>query len=1180
DAVIGIENKNAIAIASLIPLRKNIQTGMAEKLVSATIEIQLTPFEKNKSTRTLNKKGPQTSLLKDGTWYKLGVEQTGVYKLDYNYLKNLGLDMNNINPTNIHIYGKPNGIIPQLISVARDSDLVENAITIVGEADGKFDQGDYILFYGQEPTRWAFSNSDKHFHHKINDYSDTTYYFITANSTKGKRVGVKNSLTNIPDNTITKYDAYAHHELDQLTEINKNVKSGREWWGEEYDKVTSYDFSFGFTNLDQSHPIYMRTRTAARSVIESGIDFTVNNNKIYKALIEPIREEFLFDYAIDDVRDSSFLVSSNTININTTYNKPSTNSIAWLNYIELNARCNLNFNGGQFGFRDATTIGVGKTNKFVISNANSNVTIWDVTNFHNVQTQQSNLNGSDLSFITEADNLKEFVAFDGSSFLTPTSSIKIPNQDLHGLAPAKFIIITHPDFKEAANKIADFHRKQDNMNVIVTTTQPIYNEFSGGAQDISAIRDFTKMLYDRAIEEGSDTPRYVMFMGDASYDPKNRIKSNTNFIPIYESPYDIFGYIGSVGAYCTDDFFGFMDGKEGNLNSQDLMDVGIGRLPVRTLEQANDMANKIINYASNKSYGDWKNIATFLADDEDSNIYLNACEDITNDGFDNIKKRHPVVNVDKLYLDAYPQISTPSGARYPDVQDAINKRMNAGTLSLSYQGHGGENGLAHERVVEIDDINTWSNYNKLAVFVTATCEFARVDDPARISAGELVILNPKGGAVAMLTTVRTVEASQNAALTNNVFFNNIYSRDDDKPRRFGDIVRTAKNRTGLNPNTICFTLLGDPALRIGIAEKEVHTSGIYTDTSKQKVDTLNALTKVTVEGYVSNYKDTLNIDKTFNGVIYPTVFDKEKIYTTLANDPASYKQQFKMQKNIIYKGKALVKDGKFTFSFIMPKDISFTNSKGKISYYANTENVDAAGYDTNIIIGGFSKNHFAEDGKGPEIEMWINDTTFISGGLTNQNPILIARLYDDVGINTSGNGIGHDITGRLNGGDAVVMNNYYQASLNDYRKGEVQYPFANLADGKYRLNLKVWDVANNSAEDFIDFVVLSSKNFKILKVFNYPNPFTDKTTFTFEHNATNDDLDVEINIYSLKGQNVKNILTKPTDAGLGTKVATITWNGGDDTGGPMASGVYLYRLTAKTKDGQTAFETKKLVIIK
>jgi hypothetical protein len=622
-------------------------------------------------------------------------------------------------------------------------------------------------------------------------------------------------------------------------------------------------------------------------------------------------------------------------------------------------------------------------------------------------------------------------------------------------------------------------------------------------------------LYNNATS--SNSLKYLLLLGDASYDYKSRILANTNFIPTFQSVESLH----PVFSFATDDYFGQLDGSEG-AGAAGAVDIGIGRIPVSTVEQAEAHINKIASYTekSAEAMQDWRNIICFVADDQDNNSHMHQADgmarliDSTNQQF----------NVDKIYFDSYQQVSTPGGQRYPDVTTAINQRVEKGTLIMNYTGHGGELGWAHERVLELSDINGWQNIKNLPLFITATCEFSRYDDPERVSAGERVFLNPVGGSIAMFTTSRLTYGGSNLTL-NKSFLKWAMLRQDNKYMPLGDIVRLAKSESGTDINGKKFIFLGDPALELAHPSNMINTLTINGNPSRTTADTLKALSSATITGEITDPVGNRLTD--FNGTVYPVVFDKASSVATKGNDHDSYVEEFKLQKNIVYKGQTEVKNGLFSFSFIVPKDIEYRYGEGKISYYAQNGLTDASGFYKNIVIGGIDENNTA-DSVVPEIKLYINNENFVNGGLTGENPVLYARLFDESGINTVGNGIGHDLLAVLddNTRDPRILNDFYKADFGTYTSGVISYPMIGLSNGPHSVKLTVWDVYNNSASQTINFVVENGETLAISNLMNYPNPFSISTNFVFEHNQAADNLNATISIYNLTGQLVKTISKK------------------------------------------------------
>ncbi len=815
------------------------------------------------------------------------------------------------------------------------------------------------------------------------------------------------------------------------------------------------------------------------------------------------------------------------------------------------------------GFSDINSVSQTNTAQYTISDGGQGVLIWDVSDGVNVKSVNASLSGDQMIWKMENDKLKKFVAFDGTSFFNAEFVGVVENQDLHGdNTNYDMLIITHPAFLSEADRLAQHHRNHDNMQVLVSQLPIIYNEFSSGKQDITAIRDYVKMFYDRAVN--GNEPKYLLLFGDGSFDYKDRVEGNTNYVPVWESV----ASLNEVGSYATDDYYGYLD----DVPNDDKLDIGIGRFVASSTEQATQAVDKTIHYALNTDavMDDWRNIVCLVADDEDSNMHLNDAEEL----FVIIDSTDKTLNVEKIYLDAYPQVATPSGEKYPDVQLAINDRIERGALIFNYVGHGGELGLSHERVMTIGDVNSWTNYDRLTVFVTATCEFSRFDDPTRTSAGEQVFLNSKGGAVALYTTTRATYAGGNSIINKN-FYKFLFEKVNGEHHRMGEVMRLAKNDSSTGVNGEKFLILGDPALHFAFPKEKVITLAINDVFIEEAIDTIRALSKVTISGELQD--DLGNKLSAFQGYLFPTIFDKPSRFATLGNDDASIPVNFFVQKNALYKGKVSVINGEWSFTFIAPKDIAYQYGYGKFSFYAKSGEIDAAGYFTDVVVGGY--NQFAEpDFTGPTIEMYMNDDSFINNGITDENPDLLAYLWDDQGINTVGSGIGHDILATLDGGKAYVLNNYYESELDDYKSGKVLYPFYNLSTGHHSLELKVWDIHNNSATGKLDFIVANSESMAIEELMNYPNPFYESTTFSFEHNLSGADLEIIVQVFSLQGQLMKTI--RDVHYSEGYKYKSEKWAGTDDGGNKLPGGLYVYKVMVRNPSGSFSEATSKLIILK
>lgn len=1095
--------------------------------------------------------GQENSVLSSDKWYKVSVTNTGVHKLSYNDFQNLNIALNDIDINSIKLFGNGGGMLPNLNSQFRYNDLQENAIYVYDfNNNGYFNSNDYILFYAESPNKWSYSESIDLFEYKEHLFSDECYYFITIDpDSNGKRILNKPLLTDYTK-VIKSFNDFKVHESN----IENLIQSGREWYGERFGIIDNYIFDFSFPNLINSEPIYIKTSVAARSLNSSYFTVNANSNFISNINIPNIVYDYATEYAKKASNTQAYISSSDQISIELEFNYSENNAIGWLDYLQLNARRSLAMHNNILSFRDLESLDSLAIGKFEISNANSSTIVWDVTDVLNVKKVNANLNGSVLSFIDSLDILREYCAFE-NSFLTPNLIGMIENQNLHNISlDVNYVIISHPIFLTQANRLSDIHEYYDNLTSVVVTPQQIYNEFSSGMQDVAAIRDFLKMLYDRQ----NSNLEYALLFGDGSYDNKDRIINNTNFIPTFQST----NSLSPVNSFVTDDFFALLDDDDGDLIN-DLIDIGIGRFPAKNLNEAINLVDKVETYYSAESLGDWRNSITFIADDgdaKDGNLHMSDADKLANF----LDTNNLNVNINKIYLDNYLQESTPGGPRSPDAQQAINRSIDNGTFLVNYSGHGGPLGWTQERILEIDQINNWTNKYKLPLFMTATCKFSCFDNPAKTSAGELVLLKPEGGAIALLTTTRLVYAFPNYKLNEN-FMNIFCEKNNGEFSTLGQLFKKTKVLSGSNTNSRNFTLLGDPALRLSYPKYIVSTTNIS--------DTLKALEEVEISGKVTDDYGNLLVD--FNGILYPTIYDKEIISLTLGQESCS-PMPFRNQNNIIYKGEASVSNGEFSFSFIVPKDIENNYAHGKVSYYASNDNKeDASGHDDSFIIGGLADN-VIYDYDGPLVSLYMNTRDFIFGGMTNSDPFLLVDVEDFSGINTVGNGIGHDITAILdnNTSNPFILNDYYKSNLDDYKSGVIEFPFENLEPGPHTITLRIWDVFNNSSESVISFYVTDKENFTISDFLNYPNPFITNTDFYFEHNQSNQNFDVSIEIYSITGQHIKTLKDIFYDSGY--RIGPISWNGKNEYGKIVSSGLYVAKLNIELDNG--FYETKSIRI--
>lgn len=1184
-----IRKKDKKAVVNFVPIyKKNNQFYLLESFtLNYSISQDLTASYSRSGSAFKN-----TSVLASGDVYKLGVKNDGVYKITYSFLEDNGVLSSSVQSNLINIYGNHNGMLPEGNNGFRYDDLERNAIEIEDGNDGMFDDGDYILFYAQSPDKWKLNSGAGLFYFEKNLYTDTAFYFIKINDNTGaKRIQDLASSSGTVTNTITTFNHYEgrEDELYNMMEENNRGGSGKKWYGSMFDVQLTYNFNFSFPNIDLTSPVNVKTNLLGFSPGTDPCYFAINIGSLASDnfSIPGIPYGSHTNLGLEALSDLTFNPTSNNIPLSISFTKAvNGNSKGWLDYIRINARRNLVMYGNQMSFRDLASVGTGNVSQFDITNASSIHKIWEITSPLNVSNAVFTDNGTSKSFVFESDSLREFIAFTNSNYLTPFFKGKVANQNLHGQIPADMVIVYNPLFEEEVADLEAFHISKG-LTINKATVQQIYNEFSSGSQDISAIKTYAKMLYEKG---GANPPKYLLLFGDGSFDYKNRTSPNHNYVPVWESA----ASLNDLSSYTSDDFFAILDDGEG-MGNYDAMDVAVGRLPAISKSTARIMVDKIKNYqiegvslnqdenccdgaATSNSFGDWRNSLSFVTDDVDEAwemSFFNHTERM----MDTIKKYYPIFNIDKLHMDSYKQASTPGGERYFEGAEAVKRRIQNGTLIVTYEGHGGEVGWAHERILDLATINGWTNYSKLPVFLTATCEFTKFDDPSRVSAGEQTIFNPNGGCIALFTTTRAVFQSANERLIEAFFQEAFVKKADGTPRALGEIYLETKNNALVlgNSNSRKFGLIGDPALNLAFPKHNIVTEAINNTPIITSVDTLRALSKVTISGYVADQTGTKISG--YNGFVFPTVYDKEKTYSTLGNYSAGYIRDFTVQNSILYKGKATVTNGDFSFTFVVPKDINYQFGYGKLSYYAYDGNEDAAGYFNQVTIGG-TNNLANQDELGPEIDLYLNNKSFVSGGITDETPSLYAEIFDSNGINTTGNGIGHDITAIIdeNTDKAIVLNSYYESDADTYQSGKITYPFETLSEGNHTLTLKAWDVYNNSSSKTIDFVVVKNEKLAIEHVLNYPNPFTTRTQFFFEHNQVCESLEVQVQVFTVSGKLVKTInqIVKTN----GFRVEPIEWDGKDDFGDNIGRGTYVYRVKVVDPNGNKTEKFEKLVILK
>jgi hypothetical protein len=1154
------------AFLSLSPIIKD--SNGFKKLKSFTYSFN-NSSSRNTSTAN-NTSAIFNSVLASGDWYRFYVEKSGVYKISKYFLTQLGVNTN-VDPRKIKIYGNGGRMLPLLNSTSYPMDLAENAIQVIGESDGVFNEDDYILFYAEGVDNW---NEDSKTH--VNLYASKSYYYVTSQGGDGKRMADTQQPTGT-GTPIPTFDDYQYHELDLIN----IVRTGRRWFGEQFILDNEQEFKFDFPNIVSSSQIDLKVSTGAAAFTVT--DFKVEANNQVAGTISLPSIVANSDTGLTENSLSTAIPASQALTIKLTYNNHGVpNSKGYLEYIILKAKRNLLGYGKQFRFQynqASTLIGIGE---YQISNASNIKQVWDITDLYNT-TKVENANQNAFSFKANLGEVRKYIAVDASDYYTPAkeSQPKVVNQDLKGIIfkneqgqfqDVDYIIITPAFLNAQAEKLANFHRNYSQLNVKVVKTETIYQEFSSGKQDISAIRNFIKYVYNNAsIPE--KRVKYINLFGDASFDFKNRIPNNTNIVPIYHA-YNSF--TGGESSFATDDFFGLMDPNEGNITSFPThIDIAVGRMIVSTNQQAEEMVNKVIEYHDLKSYGSWRNNCVFIADDADQDGDQ-TLQDRQNQLADKISLEKPFINIKKILLDSYAQETSSGGDRYPKAREDFFNAFEKGALVFNYLGHGGEDGLSGERIWEKSDGQNLNNQYKYPLFITITCDFSRFDNPYRPTAGEYAYWNPKGGAISMITTIRTIGKTL-AEHFNDEISKYLFSYGSNEYTSIAEALRLAKNSTpSSSSNVVCY--LGDPALMLAIPKPRIRLTKVNDAPVTGPIDDFQSLDYIKLTGEIT---DEFNAPlTTYNGELSVNIFDKTINKSTFNNDGYSPPMNFDVLGETIFRGNASVTNGQFEFGFVVPRDIRIPLGNGRISFYTKRNQLllDKTGYDTTIKIGGINLDA-AADNIAPRAKLFMNEQTFISGGITNESPIFLAFLEDENGINTA-SGIGHDIVAILDGNESnpYILNDYYETELDNYKKGKLRFPFRNLAKGLHTITFKAWDVYNNLITAEIQFIVVGDESITLTNVLNYPNPFVNHTQFWFTHNKPFEPLEVQVQVMTITGKIVWSKNQMITTEGFLSR--DITWDGKDDFGDKIGKGIYVYKLTVKsTLTNQKTEKFEKLVIL-
>ncbi|MEC5173854.1 type IX secretion system sortase PorU [Chryseobacterium nepalense] len=1152
------------------------------------------------------KVGTTTNPLSTGNFYKIKVDKSGIFKITKQFLQDNGINPSSVNPKNFRIYGNGGIMLPEFNQDVKYSALQENAIQVVGEDDGVWHDSDYALFYAQGPDGYNLYNTSNGNGFKRTDtrsdrsenvkniYEDYSYYYINFDKGPGKRV--QNVDVNLPATPlITRFDNYQVVNKDQ-----KNLMKVGRLWVEDTPFTTDKAVTFTTASAIQGgDEIRYRVQVIGYKSQQNSISFDINTQNPLNTVIPSANSGGTNEFF--PLRYSGLItgLSGNQITFNLKPNiTVNPNGNFYVDYLEVQYKDNLSFNGTQMNFRDFSLVsGSNTTYGFSLSNASSAEQIWDVTDITNANRRVNKAAGNttfNFAYTAADQNFNnEFVAFKADAAYSPQFVGRINNQNLSALQNIDYLIITVPEMMGQAQRLANYHQTKNNYNVQIVDTDKIYNEFGSGSRDLTAIREFVTKL-----NTPLGTLKYVFILGDTSYDFKNRVSNNSNVVTSYQSEESS----DVIRSFVTDDYIVMTKPQTTEFITNNLPDLPVGRLPAANVTEAANMMDKTLAYYNNLSgqstpFGEWKMKLDFIVDDDNDGgtpfhtVMNNSLATVFEQPTQILKE----YNVRKLYLDAFQAQSTAGGQRYPQVNQAISNDI-GNSLYMFYFGHGGINGWAQERVLtlsEIQNANNFSNvYSRFPFVSTITCEFTLWDEPDTSSAGEQFLKMKQGGPAAMITSSRAIDVGYGVDFT-NLYTQNIFKLNSDDFQTLGIAHLNAKKQKGSATDHLKVNFLGDPAMKLSRPQRLLVIDNIDTPVP----GLIRGLDFVKVTGHINNPNGTINT--TFNGRVVINIFDKRLNKTTLNNDGGlTPVLQYTEEGSAIVKASGTAVNGVFTVEFYVPKDINYAVGQGRILGYADNKASDVFNNQA-VQVGDINPNGI-NDNEPPKVKLYMNNTNFADGGITDQNPMLLACITDDKGINSTGSGIGHDITVYLDGQiiNTVVLNDFFASgegngclnpSLADYQKGNVTYPFRNLSTGQHQLTFKVWDINNNSTTATLNFEVKdeADQHLVINRPLNWPNPFTNKTYIQFEHNC-DDMLDVNVQIYTITGKLVRTlsqpVVAEPFLQGFRTPRQAIEWDGRDDFGATVAKGTYIFKIFAKSQNQEkckgSATAVEKMVLLK
>lgn len=1130
-----------------IPIENKVLSDNSAQLI---IDFIFNPEQEKNTFRS--KTNDESSVLSEGDWYKIPMVDEGLYKIDQNWIRENGLGNNRLNWQFVRLFGHDEGVLPQSNATPRPFDLQE----IPYHLD---DSNDVIYFFVKNHHK-IHQHQDGFFEKTTHPYTTSAFIYLQLNAPESRRTLPMQSPPGEASISLDWYQEIWHHERD----LNNLLESGRVWYGERVDHGSSLSISLSASGLKTGQDHHITIAGASRSTTPGLLVANVGGNQAIQINYNPIsgqRYDFIGTRKVESSPFPSTVSSLNGLQLNFTGSGGNTRHLL-LDYVTINFSKTIQTQNQPFVVRNAT-LNEGDIVSYTSNSNLPNYRVWDVSEYDNYTELPIQRNGSqsNISVSYKKNQSLLFFTLDQAQVCPPAR--RMNNQNIRQANTADFIIITHPSLLSEAQRLARHRAEHNQIEVLVVTTEQVYNEFSGGKTDITALRDFIRHQY----QKGQGKLTNVLLFGKGTYDPKNILQQGNHLVPLYQSRESLH----ELFSFSSDDYLGFMDDDEGEWFESRMgdhaMDIGIGRIPAKNRREAGDVVNKIIFYDQDpEKLGNWRNKVVFVADDGDNNIHMRDAERLSN----LVKTNFPGTLTEKVYLDNFTLETTQRGSAYPEAEIAIKNKIVEGALIVNYNGHGNFDKLADETIIDRTGIASWTNLSRLPFFVTATCEFGRHDMPGIISGGESLILLNRGGAIGLVTTSRPVFSFTNFQL-NEAFYGVVLKRNENQALTLGEIQKETKNNSlngSLNRN---FILLGDPSMHIGAPGLKVNLEGITNLGDNSSMDTLKALSQFEIKGNISTWQSETLVET--QGKVWISIYDKPSRETTQGNRGQTF--TFSQFDNLLTRIEAEVINGQFTAQAMLPKNMDYTPENGKIHFYFQNSATGIEGSGSANIIIGLSENPPLTDTEGPTISMQVINPRTGSGENLSTEGIFIATLEDPSGINVTNERFGQSLRAEING-EEIILNNHFSGRDGGFTKGQVEYNLKNLKTGENKIILKAWDKLNNFSESEITFFAGEITALQIADFNIYPNPFTEKVNFEFKHDRPGDDLEVRLELFDIQGQL---IFSETRDYIASWEfINDIQWEVDRETFKNNESSVYILRLNVRSKkDGAKSSTSRRLI---